>query len=549
MEGEKRLRRGSALRGAFENQDSIGDREGAADMGNVVVDALVIAGLAIGAGMVWYGLVTRARLWWRGRRKGRGQFCPGPKRRWWQWLWPWRWVLVSGCWYDLSRSVKTEGKCGCRGRCPECGREIRRRRELWSAVRRWRPARIGVVVLVVAVVAGVNHRPRWKSAAAAAPSPVLVLAEMMLGKATPHEVRREVRRRLENAEFGERDEQRAIRLLVDDLRTDTISFNALEAIRRLMQVRDLASHHLQAALHADDWQQRVLACYVLQGDAFFEPTAALFAVSLESLRADRGVKDVPVHSATRYFFYRHWQEAKPWLIQGMTMGDWHQREYCAVIAARDDDAELISFAAPILLEQLRSGARRTRRADVEWAFLSLREQGRTWFAEGLEHGDQRQRTYCAVAAVRANIGDWTDRWADRIAPALLEAVRVDRETREVAMATDALMQMGAAARAWAAAGLEDEHWRVRLVCAAAAARMRDGGLLAQAGPILVSHLRDNDIDGDAGIARAALLECGDAAMEYLRSALLSDDRQQREEGEWVVRKIAERTEPPFAGDG
>lgn len=71
------------------------------------------------------------------------------------------------CWYDMSSVVGL--------RCPECGREARRERDLFRTRRRWRRAAVGVALLVLVAPAGFAvPRVRARGWVGAVPTTVLM---------------------------------------------------------------------------------------------------------------------------------------------------------------------------------------------------------------------------------------------------------------------------------------------------------------------------------------------------------------------------------------
>lgn len=74
----------------------------------------------------------------------------------------------------------------------------------------------------------------------------------------------------------------------------------------------------------------------------------------------------------------------------------------------------------------------------------------------------------------------------------------------------------------------DGDYQQRLIAAAIIAECRRERLIHRAAPILVHHLGDNDVEGDAQIATAALLACGDAIIPYLEPHRHDPDAQRRQ---------------------
>lgn len=74
-------------------------------------------------------------------------------------------------------------------------------------------------------------------------------------------------------------------------------------------------------------------------------------------------------------------------------------------------------------------------------------------------------------------------------------------------------------------GLESKDWQHRLLCAFIAGRGGLAKLMPKAAPILIEHLKDNDIRGDAATAMSGLYGFGNTILPHLR-AMSKPDAQQ-----------------------
>ena len=74
-------------------------------------------------------------------------------------------------------------------------------------------------------------------------------------------------------------------------------------------------------------------------------------------------------------------------------------------------------------------------------------------------------------------------------------------------------------------GLKTGDWQQQLLCAFAAGRTRQTQLLPIAAPILLKHLHDNEIGGDAGTALAGLAGFGQDIRPHLTSVTAPDAQQ------------------------
>ncbi len=107
------------------------------------------------------------------------------------------------------------------------------------------------------------------------------------------------------------------------------------------------------------------------------------------------------------------------------------------------------------------------------------------------------------------------------AQAWIEALRDDQAAGNAERAFEALRRSGESSRAALRAGLASSDWQQRFLSAA---------LLAELGPerpdalglcsrVLIAHLADNHIRGDAQMASAALLDLGPACLPWLDAAV------------------------------
>ena len=103
-----------------------------------------------------------------------------------------------------------------------------------------------------------------------------------------------------------------------------------------------------------------------------------------------------------------------------------------------------------------------------------------------------------------------------------------------------LLQHAGAAQELLANALQSEDPQQRLLAAAVIGYDGRCALIHQAAPILIEHLRDNDIEGDAKVAAPALFRFGRAALPYLSPHVDSEDPQLRA----AARSIIEQLEHP-----
>ncbi|MFU8830437.1 MAG: hypothetical protein ACNA8P_13520, partial [Phycisphaerales bacterium] len=228
---------------------------------------------------------------------------------------------------------------------------------------------------------------------------------------------------------------------------------------------------------------------------------------------------------------------------------------------------LVVMLAAIALPLAAAGAKPTidelindlRADDIRWnaieamdALGRLREPPLAALERALDSDDWQQRQL--AAALRWWYMDpWDWLWHDPNLPAwrlesigsvtrrLLEvtveglrsdALPRDREQNRYTPVSNAangyraLVKNAKAARDLLEAGLESDDYQQKLLCALI---LGTGGVSAsveKAAPILIPHLRDNDIPEDAKFAIFALYRFGDAVVPLLEAALPDADEQQ-----------------------
>jgi len=90
-----------------------------------------------------------------------------------------------------------------------------------------------------------------------------------------------------------------------------------------------------------------------------------------------------------------------------------------------------------------------------------------------------------------------------------------------------------------ARGLRSDDRQQRLLCAAIAGWGKLTDLAPQAGPILLVHLADNDMAGDAKIAYSALASFGPEVRAILEQAIDSPDTQQRQAAQSLLGRMGD----------
>ncbi|MFG0283643.1 MAG: hypothetical protein ACF8R7_04415 [Phycisphaerales bacterium JB039] len=92
--------------------------------------------------------------------------------------------------------------------------------------------------------------------------------------------------------------------------------------------------------------------------------------------------------------------------------------------------------------------------------------------------------------------------------------------------------------AWAIEdGLRSDDAQQRFACAVAAGFGRCDSLVDLAAPVLIEHLADNNLAGDARVAAPALLGLGEAARPWLEAFAEAPDRQQRDTVQLILLEL------------
>jgi len=192
--------------------------------------------------------------------------------------------------------------------------------------------------------------------------------------------------------------------------------------------------------------------------------------------------------------------------------------------------------------------------DVSWnaqaAMTRLRGQpeAREALEKALLSPDRQQRQLAASL-----LREFDDEPSDRLLAVTLEGLRHDRfpldpETGQftpmVENATNGTRFLEKhAQRIWTdlTIGQESPDGQQRLLCAYLLARSRCPHTLPRTCQILVGHLFDNDVNGDAKISVDALRGLGRAGLPYLRAAIPSADDQARG---FLRQLVSELTDAP-----
>lgn len=413
------------------------------------------------------GLLLIALGGWQWLRDPPRYLCPGPRLPWAMRLMPLWLICRPRCGYNLTgHTFDARGSISC----PECGRQVRRKREMVRTPRAWHPARLGCVFIATGAL--VHRYPPLTAATIVqhTPTNMLLRGEGLLGAGTPLEVRAEIRRRAMEHELDDAQVSQLVRLLVTDLKDDYLIGNARDALERLAIFGVIDSQPLFNALNSPDAQQRALAAEVLRCMPHAHGAhEALLRASIADLRSDDQLGN---RRSARGYLFQHLEQATPLLIEWMFSDDAQQQR---------DVIDLL------------------RTARTEGPVLE--------------------------SLLRASIAD----------------LRSDRQDyRGVKRGFEFLLRHAEVAEALLREGMSGDDAQQRLLCAAVAGCGGRVDLLDRAAPILISHLADNTITGDAIIAARALFGFGAPMLPILQSYRHSPDEQQDEQQRQAVEYIVRR---------
>lgn len=200
-----------------------------------------------------------------------------------------------------------------------------------------------------------------------------------------------------------------------------------------------------------------------------------------------------------------------------------------------------------LINDLRDDNVRYNAERASMAILDLRDppSQELYDALGSDDWQQRQMACDLIWAfrtwrVRPDDEEWFAKFpiTDRLVDVSIEGLRKDKLPRDgegnynfVFNARNAFRGLPAAAgtyREKLEAGLRSDDYQQKLMCALI---LSHGGVSESAdlvAPILIPHLRDNDIPEDANLAAYGLYQLGRGVIPHLEEALRTADRQQAE---------------------
>jgi hypothetical protein len=416
--------------------------------------------------------VLHVAMWlWRRRRPLR--LCPGPALSWRQRLIPLWLFYRRRCGYDLS------GHFGCEPRrehpskisrqagialanpitCPECGRRVHQRRELCRTASHWRPA--GIALVLGGLALQLHHSPPIAASrlVAMAPTDVLLRGETLLGTTTPLEVREELRRRAMDHQLSDPEVSRFVDVLVNDLRDDQLLGNAKDALEKLAIFATFDPGPLYRVIDSPDAQQRRYVRDLLRDLPHAGyPPQELIDASIQDLASDEVGSNL---GSARWFLREHLERATPSLIAALTSG----------------------------------------------------------FKDQRHSGDEQQQEAIEGLLRSATVSRDV---SERLVRLALDDLRVTRSWYRTGEAFRYVLRTAPLCESILAEGMKSDDARVRLLSAAAAGCTQRTALLEQAAPLLIEHLGDNLIRGDAVVAARALWGFGPGVIPHVKGVLAKE---------------------------
>lgn len=290
------------------------------------------------------------------------RLCPGPARGWRGWLHPRSWLVAlgfgtrlgRGCRYDLT-GLRPDATGAIR--CPECGRILHTDRQtLRTDTQTW-PRRLCVLLLLLASVAWLWVDVRVGRWVHRLPTLAVVTTRHALGRDAPPELKAEWWRRLRNDQVDPLSARLLNGWLVEDLRNDQQWGNASSAMEALEMLGPRAIPALEHALTDPDRQKRHMAAMTLQRiDAYTNPSPTFLKVCVEALENDYE----PMFNRSSACFYLTDRLPPgadalldPLLADATRSSDPQQRLLSACIAGWRARANLLPYAAPVLIDAMR----------------------------------------------------------------------------------------------------------------------------------------------------------------------------------------------------
>jgi LysM domain len=187
-----------------------------------------------------------------------------------------------------------------------------------------------------------------------------------------------------------------------------------------------------------------------------------------------------------------------------------------------------------------------------YELMERRCQAASFLEEALYDGDFQCR-HAAAQLLRASMDCPNFKVSDRLIEVTFEALDQEHDQSDLAECIwlgdgyRLLQETGVYARVRNRIlnNLNGTNGRARLYSSLLAAQHGESTYMHQLARILIPHLADNDLHGDAAVSAHALFQLGPAALPYLQSHRNSPDRQQAEMTELICTALETGETPRF----
>jgi hypothetical protein len=330
-----------------------------------------------------------------------------------------------------------------------------------------------------------------------------------------------------------------LRLLMRDLKDDRVAENAANAMAWLQRYGNHIIPHAEAALESADWQQRQLAACLLRGLPDYPATPALLRATLEDPPAGRPLHFMVRHGHNQWeldaYLVRHMNEAEPVLREVLRRGGATMQWICAKAVMRADRRSLLADAAPIIIRHLRDNDERYDAWDAMWALKASGPGIAPLLQPSLKSYDMQERQIAAsVMRSFKELAVTPELLAATVDGLKRDRLPYDPRTRRSAWVRNAsegvpfLVEHFDQAEDLLREGIRTGDRAQRFYCSCIAGFAQRRSMMHAAVPVLVDHLRDNNIDNDGTWALRALWGFGPDVVPLLERWADPEDLQQSE---------------------
>lgn len=223
------------------------------------------------------------------------------------------------------------------------------------------------------------------------------------------------------------------------------------------------------------------------------------------------------------------------LIEALDSHDVQQRSMAAsVLRAMPFDAALSAVLVRASVQDLRSDNRDWNELESYGWLANHVEEAKPLLIEAMASDDAQQRRD-AMELLRRTTTDGAV--FDSLLRMSVQDLRSDDREYNAYGGFIFLLKHASAAEPLLRQAMAGDDAQQRLLSAAVAGCAAQRDLMSQAVLILVSHLADNHIEGDAIVAARALAGFGEEVVPLLQPYRASGDPQQRQQVEYIIRRL------------